>query len=178
MTQRSVVPVERIEGAILVLRGHKVILDKDLAAMYGVETKVLVRAVKRNEERFPGDFMFQLTREGARQLEVAICDLKFLGWSEDHLPYVFTEQGVAMLSSVLQKPASRPSQHRDHAGVRPPPRDDRDQRDLARRLDEPETRYDTQFKVVFQAIRRADDAAGNAAAGSASGSRRRDRAIA
>ncbi|MBI2002303.1 MAG: ORF6N domain-containing protein [candidate division NC10 bacterium] len=63
MPEPSLVPMERIERAILALRGHKIMLDADLASMYGVETKVLVRAVKRNKERFPNDFMFQLTRE-------------------------------------------------------------------------------------------------------------------
>jgi hypothetical protein len=77
MPQQGLLPMERIERAILVLRGHKVMLDADLAALYGIETKVLVRAVKRNQERSPGDFMFQLSQD---EFEVPSWHLKLLGW--------------------------------------------------------------------------------------------------
>jgi hypothetical protein len=97
----SLVPVERIQKSIFLIRGHKVMLDNDLAGLYGVETKVLNQAVKRNIGRFPSDFMFQLTMEEKHEV-VTNCDhlakLKF----SPVLPYAFTEQGVAMLSSVLR----------------------------------------------------------------------------
>jgi ORF6N domain len=96
---KEVVPIERIPRAILVIRGEKMILDSDLAALYGVSTGNLNKAVKRNAERFPADFMFQLDAE-----EVANLKFQFgiSGWGgQRRLPYAFTEQGVAMLSSVL-----------------------------------------------------------------------------
>ena len=91
---------EVIENKIFFLRGNKVMLDKDLAALYGVETKVLNQAVKRNFERFPEDFMFQLTAEEAISLRSQIVTLK-RGQHLKYLPYVFTEHGILMLSSVL-----------------------------------------------------------------------------
>jgi hypothetical protein len=100
---RSDVPIERIESAILFIRGHKVMLDRDLAALYGVKTFNLNKAVKRNTDRFPEDFMFQLTAEEAGTLRFQIGMSKGKGrGGRRYLPYVFTEQGVAMLSSVLQ----------------------------------------------------------------------------
>jgi phage regulator Rha-like protein len=97
------VRVEGITGAILVQRGHRVLLDETLADLYGVETKVLIQAVKRNLARFPPDFMFQLTAEESRALRSQIATLKSSrGQHRKYLPYAFTEQGVAMLSSVLR----------------------------------------------------------------------------
>jgi hypothetical protein len=101
MSKPNGVPMERIERAILVLRGRKVMLDADLATMYGVETKALVRAVKRNEERFPSDFMFQLSLEEVENLRYQNGTSSSWG-GRRYLPYAFTEQGVAMLSSVLR----------------------------------------------------------------------------
>ena len=107
-TAISLIPSERILNEILFIRGKKVMLDKDLAALYQVETKNLNKAVKRNRERFPDDFMFQLTKEefnnlmfqiGTSSLVSQIVIPKHGGTRK--LPYVFTEQGVAMLSSVL-----------------------------------------------------------------------------
>jgi hypothetical protein len=99
-----------IERRIYLIRGHKVMFDSDLAELYGVETKALNRAVRRNKDRFPDDFMFQLTKEegerlrfqiGASSLESQYA-IASSGWGgRRYLPYVFTEQGVAMLSSVL-----------------------------------------------------------------------------
>jgi hypothetical protein len=97
---KSLVPVEQIERAILLIRGQKVILDRDLAELYGVETRMLKQAVRRNVGRFPGDFMFELTKEEARSLRSQNVTLKRGGHSK-YLPFAFTEQGVAMLSSVL-----------------------------------------------------------------------------
>ena len=94
--------VEQITHSILVFRGHKVLLDTDLAELYGVATKVLLQAVRRNQERFPEDFMIQLTAAEWAALRSRIVTLKpGRGQHRKYLPYAFTEQGVAMLSSVL-----------------------------------------------------------------------------
>jgi hypothetical protein len=96
----SIIPMERIERAILLIRGQKVMLDADLAALYGVTTKRLNEQVKRNRDRFPEDFMFQLTDEEKEKV-VANCDhLKKLKFSPS-LPYAFTEHGAVMLASIL-----------------------------------------------------------------------------
>ena len=100
--RRAAIPAERIERSILVLRGHKVLLDADLAKLYGVETKVLLQALKRNPDRFPKDFMFQLTDQEFRNLRSQFVTSSWGG--RRYAPYVFTEQGVAMLSSVLNSP--------------------------------------------------------------------------
>jgi len=152
VNEESLVPVERIEKAILLIRGQKVMLDGDLAALYGVETKMLVRAVKRNISRFPTDFMFQLSKE-------EFDNLRFhFGTSSDwggrrYRPYAFTEQGVAMLSSVLHSPrAIQVNIEIMRAFIRL-----RQMLaghvELARKLDALEKKYDAQFKQVFEAIR-------------------------
>jgi len=100
------IPAEHIETRILFVRSHKVLLDADLAALYGVSTKVLVQAVRRNIERFPADFMFQLTEQELKILrsQIVTSSSNAVGkWGGRRtLPYVFSEQGVAMLSSVLR----------------------------------------------------------------------------
>ncbi|PYT79348.1 MAG: DNA-binding protein [Acidobacteria bacterium] len=93
------IPIQKIAPAIFVLRGQKVILSQDLAALYGVTVGALTQAVKRNPYRFPKDFVFQLTAEEFRNLKSQIVISSWGG--RRHLPYAFTEQGVAMLSSVL-----------------------------------------------------------------------------
>ena len=98
----SLVPIARIERAILILRGHKVLLDADLAALYEVPTKVLLQAVKRNLERFPEDFMFEKDKQELAILRSQIVTSTWGG--RRTAPYAFTEQGVAMLSSVLKSP--------------------------------------------------------------------------
>ena len=102
---RAAIPAQRIECAILLLRGHKVLLDTELATLYGVETRVLVQAVKRNLARFPQDFMFQLGTEeiDALRSQSVISNAPGRG-GRRYAPYAFTEQGVAMLSSVLSSP--------------------------------------------------------------------------
>jgi len=95
------VPVERITGSILVLRGHRVLLDSNLAGLYGVATKVLLQAVKRNMQRFPEDFMMQLTAAEWVVLRSQFVTSKTNRGGRRYLPFAFTEQGVAMLSSVL-----------------------------------------------------------------------------
>ncbi|HEX9741616.1 MAG TPA: ORF6N domain-containing protein [Nitrospiraceae bacterium] len=142
---------ERVERTILLVRGHKVILDKDLAAMYGVSTRDLNKAVTRNLDRFPGDFMFQLTRPEFTSLKFQFGTSSWGGTRK--LPRAFTEQGVAMLSSVLRsKRAVQVNIMIMRAFVRL-----REMiashKDLARRLAELEKKYDSQFKVVFDAIR-------------------------
>jgi len=100
---RSIIPVERIASRIYIIRGHKVMLDADLAALYAVSTKVFNQAVRRNLDRFPKDFMFQLTQEEATSLRSQIVTLeKGRGRYPKYAPLAFTEQGVAMLSSVLK----------------------------------------------------------------------------
>jgi hypothetical protein len=100
--QTAVVSVEQISQSILVFRGHKVLLDEDLAVLYGVATRVLLQAVKRNRERFPEDFMIQLTAAEWAVLRSQSVILKTgRGQHRKYLPFAFTEQGVAMLSSVL-----------------------------------------------------------------------------
>ena len=101
MGNKHLIPVERIEGRILLIRKEQVMLDSDLASLYGVATRNLVQAVRRNKERFPSDFMFRLDREEYRLLTSQSVMSNGRG-GRRHLPYVFTEQGVAMLSSVLR----------------------------------------------------------------------------
>src|SRR6266446_5614989 len=99
---KEMIPNERIARAIYILRGQKVLLDSDLAALYGVSTKALNQAVKRNRERFPPDFIFHLRIEETRSLRSQFVTLK-RGEHLKYRPYAFTEQGVAMLSSVLDR---------------------------------------------------------------------------
>lgn len=99
----SLIQPEQIEQVILLIRGQRVMLDRDLAALYGVETKNLNKAVRRNLDRFPSDFMFQLTAEEAESSRFQIGTLK-RGQNIKYLPHVFTQEGVAMLSSVLRSP--------------------------------------------------------------------------
>ena len=96
----AIVPIERITAKIFLIRNEKVLLESDLAELYGVEVKMLKRSVKRNINRFPIDFMFSLTKEEYRSLRYQFGTLK-RGEHSKYLPFAFTEQGVAMLSSVL-----------------------------------------------------------------------------
>ncbi len=96
----DLIPIERIENKILLIRGQKVLLDRDLAELYGVETSQLKRQVRRNLDRFPEDFMFELTKEEYNSLRCQIGILK-QGSHSKYRPFAFSEQGVAMLSSVL-----------------------------------------------------------------------------
>jgi hypothetical protein len=151
---QSIVPVERIEKSILWIRGQKVMLDKDLADLYGVEIRVLVQAVKRNEKRFPEDFVFQLSKEENNVLRSQIVTLKRgRGHHRKYLPYVFTEQGVAMLSSVLKSERAvlvNVEIMRTFVRLR---KMLASHAELARKLAALEKKYDSQFKVVFDAIR-------------------------
>ncbi len=149
---RPLVPLGLVEHEIFVLRRHRIILDERLALLYGVEVKVLNQAVKRNRERFPEDFMFQLTEGEARDLRSQIVTSRSWGGRRTH-PYAFTEQGVAMLSSVLRSPrAVQVNIEIMRAFVRLR-RMLQENTDLARKLAALERKYDGQFKVVFEAIR-------------------------
>ncbi len=151
MNKRSMVPVERIEQSIYMIRGLKVMLDRDLAALYGVETRVLKQAVRRHANRFPDDFMFVLNRrEFANLTSQSVISSSWGGLR--HAPMVFTEQGVAMLSTVLNSERAidvniaimrtfvKLRQMLDsHAK-------------LAKKLAELEAKYDGQFRIVFDAL--------------------------
>jgi hypothetical protein len=148
----SIVPMERIERSILQIRGEKVMLDLDLASIYGVTTKRLNEQVKRNAGRFPSDFMFQLTETEKTEV-VANCDhlarLKF----SPHLPYAFTEHGALMLANVLNSESAANTSVmvvRAFVKLRQMLATNAE---LSRKLEALEKKYDTQFKVVFDAIR-------------------------
>ena len=165
----AVVPIERITQAILLIRGHKVMLDSDLAELYGVATKVLIQAVKRNQDRFPEDFTFQLSSEEfellRRQNGTSSLRSQFVTSNPDaestrtarggrrYAPYVFTEQGIAMLSSVLH------SDRAIHVNIEIMRAFVRLRQllatnvEMARKLATLERKYDAQFRVVFDAIR-------------------------
>jgi len=151
---KALLPTEVIERKILLIRGQKVMLNSDLAELYGVETSNLNKAVKRNIDRFPEDFMLQLTKEEADSLRFQIGMSKTEGrGGRRYLPYAFTEQGVAMLSSVLN--SKRAVQvniaiMRVFVKLREMIASNKE---LAKKLDNLEKKYDTQFKVVFDAIR-------------------------
>ena len=153
MKDSSLIPVERIEKAIYLIRGEKVMLDRDLAALYGVTTSALKQAVRRNSERFPHDFMFVLSQsefdDWRSQIVISSSDRKGLRYA----PMAFTEQGVAMLSSVLRSKRGifvNVEIMRAFVKLR---RIIASNAGLSRRFDELESKYDRQFKVVFDAIR-------------------------
>lgn len=149
---KALIPLEVIEQKILLIRGQKVMIDADLASLYGVETKRLNEQVRRNIERFPDDFMFQLTADEKSEV-VANCDhlakLKF----SPTMPNAFTEHGTIMVASVLNTPlAVTVSVQVVRAFVKL-----RElitsHKDLAKKLESLEQKYDSQFKMVFDAIR-------------------------
>ena len=150
-SERVAIPIERITRTIVLLRGQKVILDTDLAELYGVDTGALNRAVRRNRGRFPDDFMFQLSPQESEHLR---CQIGTSSWGgRRYHPYAFTEQGVAMLSSVLHSErAVRVNIEIMRAFVQLR-RMLSSHADLARKLEALEKKYDNQFKVVFDAIR-------------------------
>jgi hypothetical protein len=143
----------QVENSIVPLRGHRVMLDEDLASLYGVTTKQLNQQVRRNRTRFPADFMFQLSTADVARLRSQIVTSNGRGGRRTR-PYAFTEQGVAMLSSVLRsKRAIQVNIEIMRAFVRL-----RHvlagHKELARKVSDLEARYDGQFRVVFDAIRR------------------------
>ena len=152
-TCRSLITRQYVERAILLIRGEKVLLDADLAVLYGVETKVLIQAVRRNQGRFPKDFMFQLTKKEFSILRSQTVTSSSWG-GRRYPPYAFTEQGVAMLSSVLRsKRAVDVNIEIMRTFVRLRAMLASHEK-LARRLADLEQKYDTRFKVVFEAIKK------------------------
>jgi phage regulator Rha-like protein len=147
----SIIPHEKIESRIFLIRGHRVMLDADLASLYEVPTKVLIQAVKRNVARFPSDFMYQLTDKEFTDLRSQIVTSNRGG--RRYLPYAFTEQGVAMLSSVLN------SERAIQVNVQIIRAFTRlremllTHAELRQKIEEMEKKYDQQFQVVFEAIR-------------------------
>ena len=148
------IPVERIEKAIYLIRGEKVMLDRDLARLYGVETRILKQSVRRNADRFPTDFMFELNEkefeDWRSQIVTSNADRKGLRYA----PMAFTEQGVAMLSSVLKSKravAANVEIMRTFVRLRAMLASNTE---LAKRLDQLEKKYDGQFKAVFDAIKK------------------------
>ena len=150
----ALIPTETIETRIFLIRGKKIMLDKDLAELYKVETKVLLQAVKRNKDRFPEDFMFQLN-----QTEYEVLRSQFVTSNKGRggrrfKPYAFTEQGVSMLSSVLN---SKRAIHvniqimRTFTKLREMIESNKD---LKRKIEEMEKKYDKQFQMVFEAIKK------------------------
>ena len=149
---KALVPIEVTEKKILLIGGQKVMLDSDLAALYGVTTKRLNEQVRRNLKRFPADFMYRLSREEIESLRSHFATSSSWGGRRTP-PYVFTEQGIAMLSSVLN--SDRAIQvnieiMRTFVKLREMMSS---HKDLARKLSELEKKYDGQFQIVFEAIR-------------------------
>ena len=151
---KLLVPSQVIERRILLIRGHKVMLDSDLSELYGVPTKRLNEQVRRNLQRFPSDFMFQLIGSEAEVLRSQFATLKSgRGKHRKYLPYAFTEQGVAMLSTVLNSDRAIEVNieiMRTFVRLR---KMIATHKHLARKLEELEKKYDSHFKVVFDAIR-------------------------
>ncbi len=151
----EVVPVERITTKIYLIRNIKVMLDKDLAELYEVETRVLKQAVRRNIKRFPSDFMFELTYQELRNLRSQFVMSSWGGVRRP--PMSFTEQGVAMLSSVLKSDRAIHvniqimrafTQLREILSTH---------KDLQKKIEEMESKYDEQFRIVFEAIKQLID---------------------
>jgi hypothetical protein len=150
---RSLIPVERIERSILLIRGHKAMLDSDLAGLYEVTTKRLNEQVRRNLSRFPEDFMLQLTESETQLLRSQFATSKKGRGGRRYPPYAFTERGVAMLSSILNSErAIQVNIEIMRAFVRLR-QILASNKELAKRLDDLEKKYDAQFRVVFEAIR-------------------------
>jgi len=155
MNNINLISIERIEKAIYLIRGEKVMLDRDLAKLYEVPTGALNQAVRRNRERFPEDFMFQLTTAEVRQLNLSQTVIGSEKHRDPRLrPYAFTEQGVAMLSTVLRSKRAITVNIEIMRAFVKLRQMLASNAELSRRLDELESKYDKQFRVVFDAIRR------------------------
>lgn len=155
MTKRSnsIIPIERIQQCIYLVRKHKVMLDADLAELYGIETGALVRAVKRNRERFPLDFAFQLTKGEYEILLKCQTGISKNGrGGRRYLPYVFTEQGVAMLSSVLRSKRAvevNVAIMRTFVKLREIIADNSL---LRRKIESMECKYEERFEIIFETL--------------------------
>ena len=151
--QTGVIPMERIERAILLIRGEKVMLDWDLAELYGVETRILNQAAKRNIERFPADFMFQLTPKEVEALRSQIVISNEGRGGRRYLPYAFTEHGALMLANVLNSERAAQTSVQVVRAFVQLRQMLTSNAELARKLDAMEKKYDARFRIVFQAIR-------------------------
>lgn len=156
----EIVPIEKIARKIYLVRDMKVMLDRDLAALYEVETRVLKQAVRRNIKRFPEDFMFHLTQKEFEDLRSQFVMLEEKGQHFRYLPFVFTEQGVAMLSSVLKSDRAIQvniqimrafTQFRQMLS---------NYDELKLKIEELESKYDDQFSIVFKALKQLIDTEG------------------
>ena len=147
----EVVPIKNLINKIIFLRGHKVMLDSDLAELYGAETKMLKRAVRRNIDRFPVDFMFEISNDEYISLRSQFGTLK-RGQHSKYLPYAFTEQGIAMLSSVLHSERAikvNIAIMRAFVKLRELLLSNKE---LNQQLQEMEAKYDKQFRIVFEVL--------------------------
>ncbi len=152
---KILIPQEYIENKILVIRGHKVMLDRDLADLYGVETRHLTRQVRRNQDRFPDDFLLTLTQKEFTDLK---CHFGTSSWGGTRkLPFAFTEHGILMLSSVLNSKRAIQvniqimrtfTKLRELMATH---------KDLRRKIETMEKKYDHQFRIVFEAIKKLLD---------------------
>jgi hypothetical protein len=147
------IPLERIEEIILLIRGEKVILDSDLAALYGVSTSRLNEQVKRNSTRFPTDFSFRLTKGEWKSLISQFATSKLGRGGRRKLPYVFTEHGAIMAANVLSTERAIEASVQVVRAFIQLRRMLASNAELAHKLDELEKKYDRQFKIVFDAIR-------------------------
>jgi hypothetical protein len=150
-------PMERITGRIFMLRGMKVMLDRDLAELYGVETRILKQAVRRNSERFPDDFMFELSQEEFRNWRSQFVTSNSDKMGLRYPPMAFTEQGVAMLSSVLNSKSAIQVNIQIMRAFTQLRQMLASHDDLRQKIEEMESKYDEQFQVVFQAIQQLLD---------------------
>ena len=154
MAKTSLLRTERIERRVLRVRAQNVMLDEDLAILYGVSVKTLNQAVKRNRDRFPPDFMFQLKKRETTILRSQTVTARSTHGGRRNAPYAFTEQGVAMLSSVLRSALAIRVNIQIMRAFVTLRRVLESRSDLANRLDELEEKYDAQFAVVFREIRK------------------------
>ena len=145
-------PLARVADVILVIRDENVILDTDLALLYGVETRALIQAVKRNDQRFPLDFMFQLTHKEFEALRSRFVISKGRG-GRRYLPYAFTEHGAIMAANILNSERAIEASVQVVRAFVKLRQMLASNAELARKLDKLEKKYDQQFKIVFDAIR-------------------------
>ena len=149
----SIVPIEKIENKIFLLRGKKVMFDRDLAELYGVETRRLNEQVKRNVKRFPSDFMFQLTTEELENWmsQIAISNKEKMGIRK--MPYVFTEHGVLMLSSVINSEIAIQVNIQIMRAFTKLREMIATHKDLLKKVEDMEKKYDENFAVVFETLK-------------------------
>ena len=150
----TLIPIEKIESKILLIRGKKVMLDMGLAELYGVETRSLIQAVKRNSDRFPEDFMFKLTE---KEFEILRSQFVISSWGgRRHYPYAFTEQGVAMLSGVLSSKRAVQANIQIMRTFTKLKEIITSNKELAHKLNQLESRinkHDSEIQSIFEAIR-------------------------